>query len=105
MESYKEWVLEHTPVIDAESAFLDVHGDLVSITKHGKASVPKSPDASAVATGFAVLLTIVAFKLVPQVCSRLIIGVIVGIVILCSGNAPVISQADGAKSYAQTIST
>ena len=96
--------MEHTPVIDAESAFLDVHTDLITITKHDKASVAKSPDASAVATGFAVLLTIVAFKLVPHFCSRLVIGIIVGIAMLCSGNAPVISQGNSLSDYGQCVS-
>ena len=100
---YKDWITKHAPVIDAEAAFLDHTSDLAAITARKSVKLDP-PETSAMASGFAVLLTIIAFKMVPQFCSRLVIGAIVGIAMVYSGTSPAALSVGSFHDYTKCAS-
>ena len=102
-EAYKDWIAKHTPIIDSEAAFLDQSTDLATIiTRKGARLEPLEP--SVMASGFAVLLTIIAFKLVPQFCSRLVVGSIVGMAMVYSGSSPAVLEARSLPEFIKCVS-
>lgn len=68
-----------------ETSFLE-HLDLARTPSHGRRSLTTT-EQSAMANAVVVLTTIVSFKLVPEICSRLVIGAIVTAGIVYSNSA------------------
>ncbi|KAL9121499.1 MAG: hypothetical protein Q9187_001944 [Circinaria calcarea] len=100
---YKQWMAEHTSIHAVERSFLDYGTDLAIITRQ-KEVIAKSSDPSAVSTGLVLLSTIIAFKLVPQFCSRVVIGAIVCVAMFYSNNPPAIFTASCLRDYVRGIS-
>ncbi|MCJ1477072.1 hypothetical protein MMC13_005743 [Lambiella insularis] len=83
IEAYKAWMSEHSSTNDTQN-ILDYHKDLITIdSRHRRQST--NSERPAIATGFAILMTIIAFKITPQFLSRLVVGMIIGVAMSCSG--------------------
>jgi hypothetical protein len=83
--AYRSWLANHTPIVRNETSFLE-HLDLARTPSHGRRSLTTT-EQSAMANAVVVLTTIVSFKLVPEICSRLVIGAIVTAGIVYSNSA------------------
>ena len=85
VDIYKEWLEHHPLTNDIETSFLYHDADLVAVTKHY--STITAMERSAVVTGSALLLTVIAFKIIPQFASRLLVGIIIALAMSCSGSS------------------
>jgi hypothetical protein len=77
VQLYKDWLAEHGAGAESESAYLEFQADLISVTT----SRPIEVKRAAMTTGYVVLITIVAFKLVTDFFSRLVLGLVVTAVV------------------------
>ena len=60
---------------------------------------PEYSDRAALVTGFGVVMTIMAFKLVPEVLPRLIIGIVVGAAMVLCRSEPCSMDSNCLKEY------
>ncbi|MCJ1287213.1 hypothetical protein MMC26_006561 [Xylographa opegraphella] len=82
--SYKEWINQDSLLIAARTAFHNHHEDLVTIVTKNNFKATSSEKSAAV-TGSTLLITIVAFRIMPQFISRLVFGIVIGLAMSCSG--------------------
>ena len=94
---------EHTSIHAAETSFLDYGTDLAIITRQ-KEVIANSSGTSAVSACLALLPTVIAFKLVPQFCSRVVIGAIVCVAVFYSNNPSASFTASCLRDYVRGIS-
>ena len=83
---YKEWLQHHPLTDDIETSFLDHDADLIAVPKHYGSTV-SAMERSAIVTGSALLMTVIAFKVIPQLASRLLVGTIIALAMSCSGSS------------------
>ena len=83
---YKEWLKHHPLTDDIETSFLEHNADLVAVPKHHGSTV-SAMERSALVTGSALLMTVIAFKIIPQLASRLLVGTIIALAMSCSGSS------------------
>ena len=72
---YRDLLAKYKPVVSSETDFLDHVSDLAAIPR--QTSNTSSSERPALATGCIVLMTIVAFKLVPSILGRMGLGAVV----------------------------
>ncbi|MCJ1387038.1 hypothetical protein MMC17_010167 [Xylographa soralifera] len=82
--TYQEWINDDSSLARTQDAFRNHHEDLVTIASRNNSKATGS-EKLAVATGSAVLMTIVAFKITPRFFSRLVVGTVIGLAMSCSG--------------------
>ena len=85
--AYSEWLALHNDLADLERTFLNHATDLTTIRAQ-HAQEPQQSDRTAITTGCAILMTIITFKLVPELLSRLVIGIVVGGAMVLCGSPP-----------------
>ena len=83
---YKEWLKHHSLTDDIEVSFLDHHADLIAISRSYGSTV-SAMERSAIVTGSALSMTVIAFKIIPQLASRLLVGTIIALAMSCSGSS------------------
>lgn len=90
--TYRAWIAQHTPVAEQESRFLDKEADLLSVTPDQASTTtnpPKDPvlgamerkaleETPVVVVAFALVSTIIVFKVVPRILGRLLLSAMVG---------------------------
>ena len=90
--TYRQWIAKHTPIAEQESRFLDKEADLLCITPQAPQPTNTTANTSSVATNtkeselqtpmvvvaFALVSTIIVFKVVPRILGRLLISAMVG---------------------------
>ena len=86
--NYRQWIAQHTPIAEQEARFLDKEADLLCVTPQQQ--VPKTNSTPAtgakekelqtpiVVVAFALVSTIIVFKVVPRILGRLLISAMVG---------------------------
>ena len=84
IDSYQEWISKDSSLAATQHTFLGPHEDLVTITGRTGFDAPGS-ERFAIATGFGILMTIIAFKITPLFLPRLVVGTVIGIAMCCSG--------------------
>ena len=75
---YRDILEKYNPMVPSETEFLDHLADLAAIPRRGKTEA--SAERPALATGCIVLMTIIAFKLVPSLFARMGLGAVVVVV-------------------------
>ena len=86
--TYRQWIAQHTPIAEQEARFLDKEADLLCVTPHQKASKKNITSTTGVkenelqtpivVVAFALVSTIIVFKVVPRILGRLLISAMVG---------------------------
>ncbi|GAB1211705.1 hypothetical protein ATERTT37_000829 [Aspergillus terreus] len=79
--TYRSWMRKHTPIIAAETRFLDYATDLVSLTPRTAAAAPSAmtPVYSAIViASAAILLPLLAFSMIAEFSGRLLVVAVVG---------------------------
>lgn len=108
--AYRSWIAAHTPIDENESAFLHQGSDLLSITCAPRpgSSRPRATTAletPIVLVAFALLSTVVVFKVVPQLLGRLVISAMVGVGALCALSPEVMTDLKGVRDRGKAIAT
>ncbi|MCJ1393414.1 hypothetical protein MMC18_006288 [Xylographa bjoerkii] len=96
--TYQERISGDSSIAAVENAFLNHREDLVTIANKNNFEVPGS-ERSAVAAAFAVLMTIIAFRITPQFFSRLVVGTVIGLAMSCSGMSSTSMNIDCLREY------
>ncbi|KAF9891083.1 hypothetical protein FE257_005018 [Aspergillus nanangensis] len=77
--TYRSWMKQYTPVITAETRFLDHAKDLVSLTPRRASSVTMTPVYSAIViASAAILLPLLAYGMIAEFSGRLLVVTVVG---------------------------
>lgn len=101
--------MEHTPVAEQEASFLQKDSDLLTVSP--QAAPKTNPRAGTaletpiVLVAFALLSTIVVFKVVPQILGRLVISAMVGVASLCTLSPEVMTNLTCVKDWGKAIAT
>ncbi|MCJ1400234.1 hypothetical protein MMC11_003438 [Xylographa trunciseda] len=98
INAYQEWISENASLAATQDTFLIHREDLVTIASSYNREGPGS-ERSAVATGFAVLMTIIAFRITPQFLSRLVVGTVIGLAMSCSGMPSISMDLNCLREY------
>ena len=96
--AYTEWATKHVDSPGSELSFLSHTVDLVTICTNRPQNTEQS-DRTALVTGFGVVMTIIAFKLVSEVLPRLVVGVVVGAAMVLCRSEPCSMNIDCLREY------
>jgi len=99
---YKDWMEGHPSSGEAGLAFILHEQDLITVPEKFKASVLAS-ERSAIATGSAMLMTIIAFKTIPDILSRLLVAMIISIAMSYSGSTSLTMDSKCFHEYGRRI--
>lgn len=99
---YKDWVEGHPSSGEAGLAFMHHEHDLITVPERFKASVLAS-ERSAIATGSAMLMTIIAFKTIPDILSRLLVAIVISLAMSYSGSASLTMDSKCFHEYGKRI--
>lgn len=107
--TYRSWIAAHTPIDERESAFLEKDSDLLGLspqlsTKKGSRT-GTALETPIVLVAFALLSTIVVFKVVPQILGRLVISAMVGVASLCALSPEVMTNLRCVRDWGKAIAT
>ncbi|KAL9027707.1 MAG: hypothetical protein Q9196_003811 [Gyalolechia fulgens] len=83
VKAYRRWIMKHNPIAKSEALFLSHDNDLVTISQNRQHSAPTSLKYSPVTVPITILMTIVAFKFVPQFLARLMMSAVMGLALMC----------------------
>jgi hypothetical protein len=107
---YREWIAEHAPIVEQESAFLDHESDLVAVSARGnvlsadhRSGNHAELETPLVIVAFTLVSTIIVFKVVPRFLARIVISAIVGVAALCLLSPVVLSDWESIKHWKRTI--
>ena len=108
--AYRTWIAEHTPIDEQESAFIQKDTDLLGISSQSITRTTTSRAGTALETpivlvAFALLSTIVVFKVVPQILGRLVVSALVGIASLCTLSPEVMTNLNCVRDWGKAIAT
>lgn len=111
IKTYQEWIAEHAPVVEQESAFLQSEADLITVSpaKRPSTSLMQSHprgelEAPVIMVAFVLVSTIIVFKVVPQIMARLVISAVVGVASLCTLSPSVLSDLKSIRNWGRGIS-
>ncbi|GFF36991.1 hypothetical protein IFM46972_05074 [Aspergillus udagawae] len=77
IETYRTWMKDHSPIITAESRFLDHGKDLISLSSR-RASPTASVYSAIIIASAAILLPLLAFSMISEFSGRLLVVALVG---------------------------
>ncbi|GIJ87759.1 hypothetical protein Asppvi_006672 [Aspergillus pseudoviridinutans] len=77
IETYRTWMKDHSPIITAESRFLDHGKDLISLSPR-RASPTASVYSAIIIASAAILLPLLAFSMISEFSGRLLVVALVG---------------------------
>lgn len=100
--AYKDWMDGHPPSSETESAFMRHEQDLITVPEKRKASLLES-ERSAITTGSAMLMTIIAFRTIPELSSRLLVATIISLAMSYSGSASLTMDAQCFHEYGKKV--
>ncbi|KAL8723959.1 MAG: hypothetical protein Q9181_007058 [Wetmoreana brouardii] len=80
---YRKWITKHKAVAESEASFLRHRHDLVTVPPNRIHVTPMNLEYSPFIMALTILIHIVAFKFVPQILARLIMGAVMGMALLC----------------------
>ena len=97
IEAYKSFLKKYSPLAEDETAFLAHTADLTCVTgaKVAESNTNTSPagQVSIISSSALTILSVTfTFKLVPQFTSRMIIGAILGVAIMCYKKARILND-------------
>lgn len=101
--------MEHTPIAGQEASFLEQESDLLAVVTQTNPKI-KSRAGTALETpivlvAFALLSTVVVFKVVPQIMGRLVISAMVGVASLCTLSPEVMTNLTCVRDWGKAIAT
>ncbi|MCJ1250083.1 hypothetical protein MMC30_007309 [Trapelia coarctata] len=102
ISAYKDWMEGHPPSGETESAFVHHEQDLITIPENCKASFLAS-ERSAIATGSAMVMTIIAFRTIPELSSRLLVATVICLAMSYSGSASLTMDAQSLHEYGKRV--
>ena len=107
--AYRAWIAEHTPIDEQESEFLQKDSDLLSIVPQPGTKISSRAgtalETPIVLVAFALLSTVVVFKVVPQILGRLVISAMVGLASLCALSPEVMTNLRCVRDWGKAIAT
>lgn len=109
ISAYRSWITAHTPMSEQESTFIQQESDLLSIrppaTAKFNSRVGTALETPIVLVAFALLSTVVVFKVVPQILGRVVISAMVGVAALCVLSPDVMSDLRGVRDWGRAVAT
>ena len=104
---YRSWITKHSPVVEAESAFLKKDSDLLAVCPCSGSDFRSGTalETPTIVVAFAILSTIIVFNLVPQILARLVIGAMVGVASLCTLSPEVMNRPGSVRDWGKAIAT
>lgn len=109
ISAYRSWITAHTPMSEQESSFIQQESDLLSICPPSSAKVDSrvgtALETPIVLVAFALLSTVVVFKVVPQILGRVVISAMVGVAALCVLSPDVMSDLRGVRDWGKAVAT
>ena len=111
VSAYRTWIKEHAPIVEQEAGFLQREADLLTVSRTaGKPTSPclqqvssSSLETPVVVVAFALVSTIIVFKVVPQIIARLVISAMVGIASLCTLSPGLVTNLRGLREWGRGI--
>ena len=107
--AYRSWISKHAPMVESESAFLNLDSDLLSVSPPLASRLDlrsgTALETPVIVVVFGLLSTIIVFKLVPQIFARLVISAMVGVASLCTLSPEVMNQPGSALNWRKAIAT
>ncbi|PKX92165.1 uncharacterized protein P174DRAFT_373839 [Aspergillus novofumigatus IBT 16806] len=108
IETYRTWMKDHSPIITAESRFLDHGKDLISLSPR-RASPTASVYSAIIIASAAILLPLLAFSMISEFSGRLLVVALVGgaaaaIAMNYSSGAEHLESRDGWRSATLYVS-
>jgi hypothetical protein len=96
--AYKEWLKDYPIAENVMVAFCNYEQDLVTVP--GRSNLGPS-ERTALATGSALLMTMIALKAIPQLISRLLVGFTISFAVLYTQTSTVTLDAKGVHECAK----
>jgi type II secretory pathway component PulF len=101
--------LEHTPIAEQEASFLEKETDLLAVVTRTNGKITSrggtALETPIVLVAFALLSTVVVFKVVPQIMGRLVISAMVGVASLCTLSPDVMTNLTCMRDWGTAIAT
>lgn len=109
ISAYRSWITAHTPMSQEESSFIQQESDLLSICPQSNpklnSRVGTALETPIVLVAFALLSTVVVFKVVPQILGRVVMSAMVGVAALCVLSPELMSDLRGVRDWGKAVAT
>lgn len=92
----------HPPYREVELGFMHHEQDLITVPEKCQASV-LALERSAIATGSAMLMTIIAFKTIPDISSRLLVATVISVTMSFSASTSLTMDAKCFHEYGKRV--
>lgn len=107
---YREWIAEHTSIVEQEAAFLHQESDLITVSAranglstHSQSGNCAELETPVIIVAFTLVSTIIVFKFVPRFFARIVISAMVGVAMLCMLSPAVLDDFQSIKQWRRGI--